>query len=56
MKCPSCNKTISQDDRFCRYCGKPVVAPPPPPPAFHPHQKGIRIPIELNDLGVTKSG
>lgn len=50
MNCPSCNKTIAQNDRFCRYCGKPVVAPPPPSPAFRPHQKGIRIPIELNDF------
>ena len=50
MNCPSCNKMIAQNDRFCRYCGKPVVAPPPPSPAFRPHQKRIRIPIELNDF------
>ncbi len=51
MNCPNCNGTISQHDRFCRHCGKPVVAPPPTPPVLHPHREGIRFPIELNDFG-----
>lgn len=51
MNCPNCNGTISQHDRFCRHCGKPVVAPPPPTLALRPHREGIRFPIELNDFG-----
>lgn len=23
--CPSCNKTVSKDARFCNYCGKPIA-------------------------------
>jgi hypothetical protein len=26
MRCPSCNKSISQKDRFCRHCGGVVTA------------------------------
>lgn len=51
MNCPNCNGTISQHDRFCRHCGKPVVASPPPASVFRPHREGIRFPIELNDFG-----
>ncbi len=54
MNCPTCNKTISQNDRFCRYCGKPVIAPPVAQPADRPHQEGIRFPSELNDFGAAE--
>ena len=50
MRCPHCDKTISQIDKFCRHCGKPVVAPPPPAPP-RPLPGHIRIPIEENDFG-----
>lgn len=26
MRCPSCNKSISQKDRFCRHCGKTITS------------------------------
>jgi hypothetical protein len=50
MRCPHCDKTISQIDKFCRHCGKPVVAPPPPAPP-RPLPGHIGIPIEENDFG-----
>src|SRR5262245_49429974 len=25
MRCPRCDQTISQKDKFCRYCGAPVT-------------------------------
>ncbi len=51
MNCPNCNKTISQNDNFCRYCGKPVVVSSPIPPTFYSRRTGIKFPIELNDFG-----
>ncbi len=52
MDCPHCQKTISQNDKFCRHCGKPVVTPPPPPLAQPRRSRGdIMIPIEDNDFG-----
>jgi len=50
MRCPHCDKTISQNDKFCRHCGKPVVAPPPPAPP-RPSPGHVAIPIEDNDFG-----
>jgi len=50
MRCPHCNKTITQNDKFCRHCGKPVVAPPPPA-ARRPSPGHVTIPIEDNDFG-----
>jgi len=50
MRCPHCDKTITQNDKFCRHCGKPVVAPPPPA-ARRPSPGHVTIPIEDNDFG-----
>ncbi len=50
MRCPHCDKTISQNDKFCRYCGKPVVAPPLPATP-RPSPGYVTIPIEDNDFG-----
>ncbi len=50
MRCPHCDKTISQNDKFCRHCGQPVVAPPPPAQT-RPSSGHAIIPIEYNDFG-----
>jgi hypothetical protein len=52
MQCPTCKKTIAKTDKFCRFCGEPVVPPPPEPPPRWPREPGaIAIPIENNDFG-----
>ena len=50
MRCPHCDKTISQSDKFCRHCGQPVVAPPPPAQP-RPSPGHVRIPVEYNGFG-----
>ncbi len=62
MRCSNCDKTISWDDNFCRFCGKPVVTSPSSPQAsFRPASGEARIPIELGafepaEILITHSG
>lgn len=48
MHCPQCNKTISQKDQFCRFCGKPVIVTAPSTP---PLKSGrLTLPMEYSDF------
>lgn len=48
MRCTNCNKTISQKDKYCRFCGELVVPPEPPPP---PESGRFVLPIQASDFG-----
>lgn len=52
MRCPHCDKTIANNDNFCRYCGKAISVQDRRKVLVPPAEPGrVMIPIDKSDFG-----